>query len=156
MIIETVKVRKRLAGDLEVSSLKAQACGACASRPGCGQHLFAKLLGHDSVLYVPIEAGQAENISEGDLVDVGIHEHALLALAALGYFLPVVMMIAVVGLMHSLALPEAFVAGSAIIVLLASAVFGSPSYEGKLRTTAVAARVHFKSQGACRTSIDFD
>ena len=76
-----------------VQTQRSSACGGCATRQGCGQKLLHKYLGRTSTLEAQLLEDHAIELSEGDSVEIGLSEKAVLAGSLVTYGLPIVCMI---------------------------------------------------------------
>jgi Positive regulator of sigma E activity len=87
MLTETGKI-VRLDGNIAwVETMRQSVCGACQARKGCGQNLLNQLTGTTSYLRLSLNSN-AGDVGEGDQVEIGIEEGAVVAASLLAYGLP--------------------------------------------------------------------
>lgn len=101
MLTETGRI-VRLDGDSAwVETIRQSVCVACQARKGCGQRLLNQLGGSSTHLQLSLNSS-VENVREGDQVEIGIEEGAVVAASLLAYGLPLFL------LMFSIVLAELF------------------------------------------------
>lgn len=95
---------------LWVETLKQSACNACSAKSGCGQHLLSKYVRDLTCIKARFTAEEKRIWKLGDDVEIGVEENALVANALLIYLLPLLCLIALVLVTHTLRLPETLIA----------------------------------------------
>ncbi len=101
MLTETGRI-VRLEGDSAwIETIRQSVCGTCQARKGCGQRLLNQLTGTSTHLRLAINSN-LENVREGDQVEIGIEEGAVVVASLLAYGLPLFL------LMFSIVLAELF------------------------------------------------
>lgn len=123
MLEERVRVLACHQDHLIVEAQRLSACGRCAAASGCGQRKLAGVFGNPRI-EMRIDNPQRLPVSVGDEVVVGLAEQALLKASALGYLLPLLLLLLPVVLLAGLGVDEgwmvlAAVAGLGVGVLLA-------------------------------------
>lgn len=87
MLSETGKV-VRFDGDaVWIQTIRHSVCGSCQARMGCGQNLLNQLVGATAEIKVDL-TGQVDKIKEGDIIEIGIEEGAIVAASLLAYGVP--------------------------------------------------------------------
>ena len=123
MLEERVRVLARQRDYLIVEAQRLSACGRCAAISDCGQRKLAGLFGNPRI---ELRVANPEHLplEVGDEAIVGLTEQALLKAAALGYLLPLVMLLLPVLLLAGLGVSEGWMIlaaafGLAVGVLIA-------------------------------------
>lgn len=105
MIIEKGVVTRVDGKSVWVQTQQSSACGGCATRQGCGQKLLHKYLGRTSALEAQLLEDSTLELSEGDSVEIGLSEKAVLAGSLVTYGLPIVCLILAI-LLADVLLPQ--------------------------------------------------
>jgi len=88
MIEEQARVLSVNDSGVWVETLRKTTCSGCQARQGCGQHLIQTLASEENS--IKVFASTSEPLSKGDLVMIGVHEHALLKASVIMYLIPLV------------------------------------------------------------------
>ncbi|WP_246386489.1 SoxR reducing system RseC family protein [Litorivivens lipolytica] len=101
---------------LWVETIRQSSCGSCAAQKGCGQGLLNKIgdgkRNHLRVLLGDVPASRFQLDSE---VEFSVPEHVLLRGAMLVYLLPLIAMIAGMGVAHALFVSDKLAALGALL-----------------------------------------
>lgn len=118
MILETGKVVAVEGDGVWVETANQRACGACAARKGCGQSLLAQMQGHRSYIRAALNGHLPQDFQEGDLVEIGVHESAVIRGSLLVYCLPLLGLVAGATVGDAVGVSEGLVAMSALMGLV--------------------------------------
>lgn len=116
MLAETGKVVRFDGDSVWVRTIRHSVCGSCQARIGCGQRLLNQLVGVSEDIRVRLNPLAVSEIKEGDLIEIGIEEGAIVAASMLAYGVPLL------SLILSIILAE--IAGASGVVLLLFCVIG--------------------------------
>lgn len=116
MITENAIV-ERIDGDrVWVQTIKHSVCGGCAARAGCGQSLLHRLLGRTADVCVSLPPDADFRVNNGDSVEIGIGESAVLTASLVTYGVPIVLFVLGAFLGEQLGHPWAPAAAPALAV----------------------------------------
>jgi sigma-E factor negative regulatory protein RseC len=90
VIVEPGKVMAVEADGVWVETANQSACSRCAARKGCGQSLLAQVDGHRSYIKVRYAGYAASDFKEGDAIEIGVDESAVLRGSLLVYCTPLI------------------------------------------------------------------
>lgn len=119
MLLETLRIKSLHVEYLTLDSEALKSCQGCASKPLCGQSLWAKLFGVKPV-DLQLEYPQKGCFYKGQLVTIGIEEFALLRASILTFLIPLCGLFLGVILGGALQTEEVF----GIVLALAGLVLG--------------------------------
>ncbi|MDQ2075280.1 SoxR reducing system RseC family protein [Marinimicrobium sp. ABcell2] len=119
MIAETGRIVAIEAEGLWVETIQRSTCGSCAAEKGCGQSLMAKLSGHTSYLWVLLEGRNPDDYQLGEEIQLGVPEEVVVKGSLFVYLLPLLSMILLSGLAHSVFAHEGLSALGGLLGLLA-------------------------------------
>lgn len=122
MLTETGKIVRLEGNTAWIQTMRHSVCGACQAKNGCGQHLLNRLSGSSVYLELALNASSPD-VMEGDQVEIGIEEGAVVMASLMVYGLPIIFLlfsIIVAGRLHLagfglLALCLAGIGGGAVL-----------------------------------------
>jgi sigma-E factor negative regulatory protein RseC len=117
MLEESGTVVKIEPDALWVETLQRSACGGCAAKQGCGQHLLGKALGTSSVIRVLLDGRCASQFRVDQRVTIGIQEDLLVKGALAAYLVPLLSLLAFAWLGYALVPRDGFAAAAAVLGL---------------------------------------
>lgn len=98
MIKERGRVLRIDGSGVWVETLRQSTCGACQARHGCGQRLLNQIGASTSLIRAECDAGLMNGLVEGDWVEVGVEEGAVVLGSLLAYGLPILLLVLGAGL----------------------------------------------------------
>lgn len=122
MIKELGQISKVEIGGVWVNTIQQSTCNACQAKHGCGQKLLNQIGAFRSSIWASLGSSVelSDELSEGDWVEIGIAEGAVVLGSLLAYGLPVLLLVVGAALGQS----EPFMAMSgALLGLLIGASF---------------------------------
>lgn len=119
MLAETGKIVRFDGGAAWVQTMRRSVCGSCQARAGCGQRLLNQLTGATADIKVRLTPGAVSELKEGDLIEIGIEEGAVVAASMLAYGVPLLFLIL------AIALADALKASSVAIALFCALGLGA-------------------------------
>ena len=139
MITETGRVVGIEDKALWVETIRRSTCGSCAAQKGCGQGLMNKFTdGRRNQLRVLLGSLSVDTFHLNDEVEISIPERALIGGAMMVYLLPLITMIAGMGLVSNYASGDVaaalgalggFLLGMALVRLHAMYIQNKPAYQ---------------------------
>lgn len=89
MLTETGQIVRFEGNVAWVQTIRHSVCGTCQARKGCGQNLLNQLTGTITHLEVRLDSSGFD-VQEGDHVEIGIEEGAVVVASLLAYGLPLI------------------------------------------------------------------
>jgi sigma-E factor negative regulatory protein RseC len=90
MILESGTVVQVDSDSLLVETIQTSTCDTCVAEKGCGQRVLSKLTGKTNRIRVLLDSQSPRDISQGQLVTIGIPEDVIVKGSLLVYLVPVV------------------------------------------------------------------
>lgn len=98
MLSETGQVIRFDGDAVWVRTIRQTVCGSCQARMGCGQNLLNQLVGVSADIKVRLTPEASPELKEGDVIEIGIEEGAVVAASMLAYGAPLLSLILAVAL----------------------------------------------------------
>lgn len=93
MIKERGQVSKIEVGGVWVNTIAQSTCDACQAKHGCGQKLLNQIGVPTSSIWASTSSSGIRDLREGEWVDVGVEEGAVVLGSLLAYGLPILMLV---------------------------------------------------------------
>lgn len=93
MLTETGRVIRIDGDSVWVQTMRHSVCGSCQARMGCGQNLMNQLVGVSADIKVKLDSRAALELAEGDMIEIGIEEGAVVTASILAYGVPLLFLI---------------------------------------------------------------
>lgn len=94
MIKERGQISKIEGNGVWVKTIAQSTCNACQARHGCGQKLLNQIGVPTSSIWASLSAEDAQDLQEGEWVELGVEEGAVVLGSLLAYGLPVLLLVA--------------------------------------------------------------
>lgn len=88
MVIEQGVVEERTNSGIWVLTSAKSACSSCSAKAGCGSNLLARFVGSKNAVHVTVD--REIHLQKGDVVEIGVAEHAVVVASLLSYLVPLV------------------------------------------------------------------
>lgn len=93
MIVEAGQVVRAEANAVWVQTVKQSTCGSCRARHGCGQKLLNQFGATTGEIRVHCDQALLTDLAEGDAVEIGITEGAVVSASLITYGLPILCLV---------------------------------------------------------------
>ncbi len=74
MLLETGRITSIEQEGLWVETIQKSTCGSCAAQKGCGQSLIARVTGHSTYLWIPLQGRDSKDFTVNNQVTIGVPE----------------------------------------------------------------------------------